>query len=383
MSLMVTTCANCRQQLAVTAADLRIGQGFVRCGRCDKVFNALLTLAEGPAGDRPEDAARGTMSVPALDEQEPLPPLPGREDEEDPPFGIDEVEVVETHVTGQFRSLVLEGDHIRPDQLELQEEAAPAANDASDEAAGEATGAADGGDADEAAASPDRDEVARDIIRQATSQPIDLLLGEEEQPRPAPTPAIKAPSPPAPAESGFDADEVIGNPPRVSRLWHVAAVLLLLVLAGQYAHHNRHALVTVPWLTGPLQQVYGIFGMTVEPAWNLADYEMGQLGGMESTGDARTLVLRAAVAVRKDAPRGQPPPLLRAVLSDRWGNVLARHELAPRDWLLGAAPGLIEPGQRLDAQLSMPAPEGVAGFTVHPCLPDTTGTLHCTDDARP
>ena len=46
VSQMVTTCANCRQQLAVTAADLRIGQGYVRCGRCDKVFNALLTLAD-------------------------------------------------------------------------------------------------------------------------------------------------------------------------------------------------------------------------------------------------------------------------------------------------------------------------------------------------
>lgn len=376
MSLMVTTCANCRQQLAVTAADLRVGQGFVRCGRCDKVFNALLTLAEGPAGERPEDAARGTLSIPALDEQEPLPPLPGREDEDqgNSPFGaIDEVEVVATHVTGQFRSLVLEGDRIRADQLAFQEEASRAANDASDEVAG----------AEGTAAAAGSDEVAREIIRRATSQPIDLLLGEDEQARPAPAPVITGPPPAAPAESEFDADEVIGNPPRTSRLWHVAAVLLMLLLAGQYVHHHRHALVTVPWITGPLQQVYGLFGRTVEPAWNLADYEMGQLGGMESTGDARTLVLRAAVAVRKDAPRGQPPPLLRAVLSDRWGNVLARHELAPRDWLLGDAPGLIEPGQRLDAQLSMPAPDGVAGFTVHPCLPDTTGALHCTDDARP
>jgi predicted Zn finger-like uncharacterized protein len=161
MSLMVTTCANCRQQLAVSAADLRIGQGFVRCGRCDKVFNALLTLSEGPADSQPEDAARGTMSIPALDEQEPLPPLPGRETEDDSAFGpFDEVEVVETHVTGQYRSLVLEGDHIRPDQLALQDDAAPAAKDAADD------GAKDASD----------DEVARDISRQATSQPIDIRL---------------------------------------------------------------------------------------------------------------------------------------------------------------------------------------------------------------
>lgn len=371
MSLMVTTCANCRQQLAVTAADLRVGQGFVRCGRCDKVFNALLTLAEGPADNTPEDAARGTMTMPALDEQDPLPPLPGREAEDDSPFGsIDDVEVVETHVTGEFRSLVLEGEHIRPDQLVLRAETAPAANDGRDDAA---EGPA-GNDATD-------DEMARDIIRQATSQPIDILLGEED--RPAPRPAITLAPPPAPEVGDFDPDEALGNPRRISRLWHVAAVLLLLLIAGQYVHHHRHTLVTVPWMERPLQQVYGLLGMSVEPAWDLASYEMGQLGGMESSSDARTLVLRAAVAVRKDAARGQPPPLLRAVLSDRWGNVLARHELAPQDWLLGEAPVLIAPGQRLDAQLSMPAPAGVAGFTVHPCLPDTSGSLHCTDDARP
>lgn len=368
MSLMVTTCANCRQQLAVTAADLRIGQGFVRCGRCDKVFNALLTLSEGPADNGPEDAARGTMSIPALDEQDPLPPLPGREADEDSAFGpFDEVEVVETHVTGQYRSLVLEGDHVRPDQLVLQEDPAPAANDADDAAARRASD----------------DAVARDIIRQATSQPIDILLDDRAPERPAPMPEVPLAPAAATAAGEFDADEALGNPPRPSRMWHVAAVLLLLLLAGQYVHHNRHALVAVSWLERPLQLAYGLFGRTVEPAWNLDNYEMGQLGGMQSSGDARTLVLRAAVAVRKEAPRGQPPPLLRAVLSDRWGNVLARHELAPRDWLLGEAPALIAPGQRLDAQLSMPAPAGVAGFTVHPCLPDSTGSLHCTDDARP
>src|SRR5690606_1533498 len=111
-----------------------------------------------------------------------------------------------------------------------------------------------------------------------TSQPIDLILGEE-QAAPGPASPIAGP-PPAPAQTEFDVDEAIGNPPRTSRLWHVAAALLLLVLAGQFAHHQRHTLVTIPWLAQPLQQVYGLFGMTVEPAWNLAYYEMGQLGGM-------------------------------------------------------------------------------------------------------
>jgi predicted Zn finger-like uncharacterized protein len=46
---MFTVCPKCTLTLAVTAADLRTGQGYVRCGRCLNVFNALLALSEEPA----------------------------------------------------------------------------------------------------------------------------------------------------------------------------------------------------------------------------------------------------------------------------------------------------------------------------------------------
>ena len=45
---MFTVCPKCTLTLAVTADDLRIGQGYVRCGRCANVFNALLALSEEP-----------------------------------------------------------------------------------------------------------------------------------------------------------------------------------------------------------------------------------------------------------------------------------------------------------------------------------------------
>jgi predicted Zn finger-like uncharacterized protein len=75
---MFTVCPRCALPLAVTAADLRAGQGYVRCGRCANVFNALLALSEesGPAtpARAPElpsvelDTASATLSRPALDE---------------------------------------------------------------------------------------------------------------------------------------------------------------------------------------------------------------------------------------------------------------------------------------------------------------------------
>ncbi|MEZ5460153.1 MAG: zinc-ribbon and DUF3426 domain-containing protein [Steroidobacteraceae bacterium] len=61
---MITICPQCQLSLAVSAADLRIAQGHVRCGRCASVFNALVTLydteadaLETPATDASPDAA--------------------------------------------------------------------------------------------------------------------------------------------------------------------------------------------------------------------------------------------------------------------------------------------------------------------------------------
>ena len=80
---MFTVCPRCALPLAVTAADLRAGQGYVRCGRCANVFNALLALSEesapAAAATAPGvasvgfDTASATMSRPAL--QEPAIPL--------------------------------------------------------------------------------------------------------------------------------------------------------------------------------------------------------------------------------------------------------------------------------------------------------------------
>ena len=44
---MFTVCPKCTLTLVVTTVDLRAGQGYVRCGRCANVFNALVALREG------------------------------------------------------------------------------------------------------------------------------------------------------------------------------------------------------------------------------------------------------------------------------------------------------------------------------------------------
>src|SRR6202521_5846730 len=48
-SVMFTVCPKCALTLVVTTEDLRVAQGYVRCGRCSSVFNALARLTEGRA----------------------------------------------------------------------------------------------------------------------------------------------------------------------------------------------------------------------------------------------------------------------------------------------------------------------------------------------
>jgi predicted Zn finger-like uncharacterized protein len=64
---MFTICPKCALTLVVTAADLRVAQGHVRCGRCSSVFNALARLSE---------ERQGTSAEPTPPPSPPLPPLP-------------------------------------------------------------------------------------------------------------------------------------------------------------------------------------------------------------------------------------------------------------------------------------------------------------------
>ena len=53
---MFTICPKCTLTLVVTTVDLRAGQGYVRCGRCANVFNALIALREGDPTNLPPRA---------------------------------------------------------------------------------------------------------------------------------------------------------------------------------------------------------------------------------------------------------------------------------------------------------------------------------------
>jgi len=82
---MFTVCPKCALTLVVTAADLRAAQGYVRCGRCSNVFNALVRLSEdrqaaaavaaSQTGQTPSDRGPSGTST-GSSEQSPSPPRP-------------------------------------------------------------------------------------------------------------------------------------------------------------------------------------------------------------------------------------------------------------------------------------------------------------------
>jgi len=320
--------------LAVTAADLRIGQGYVRCGRCERVFNALMSLAEDLEPEEQSGlSAHGTASFPALEFPE-LEDEQQEEDEEQPvhageqaveaPAAADELDVLDSAETGTVETIVLEGDTYLQTEEHLDEEE------------------------------------VRQRMRDFTA------VAEPPPPPAAPAPLL-------------DADAAVGNPPRTHWGWGLAAVLLALLLAGQLVHHYRQGLVANRWLEKPLQGLYAPFGVKLEPAWDLAAYDLRQLGGEALAADSGTIVLRASVQNR--APHAQPPPLIRVQLQDRYGNALSTTAVAPDDYLKGTTPARMAPDQRLDAELRLQDPNRQAvSFELDACLPAADG-LHCAHDS--
>ncbi len=60
---MFTVCPKCALTLVVTAQDLRVAQGYVRCGRCSNVFNAIVGLTDDRGALAGGAGSQGTAST--------------------------------------------------------------------------------------------------------------------------------------------------------------------------------------------------------------------------------------------------------------------------------------------------------------------------------
>jgi predicted Zn finger-like uncharacterized protein len=501
---LFTVCPKCTLTLVVTTVDLRAGQGYVRCGRCANVFNALIALREGDPNSGVSDTAKRrlletapTDVEPALGsgvamDAEPEPePEPAHEDEpetetepemepelepeaqdEQPPeSGSDfPLEYTEPGASAEEmpEELSLEFDATATDVSEIfisppeaehdtgsgnyeaivlaEEGYAPpieAANDAGQSESGEhaALEHTDSFIADEWSLldddEPQTESVAADSESIIEESPLasSLVSGE-----PVESPRVSQPDEPwvqemfAEAEAqavakrprvdlvgarddvetdpieeaGSDAADALDAPdaraapaeakrdavdPAALLTWKqpqrpgwqpiAGAVALALLFVFQIVHHNRQSLALSPSFGSIASTVYGWFGVTLVPRWDLTAYSVKQLGAEAEGGDGNRL--RVRLSLQNESARVQPLPLLRLTLQDRYGNAVATRDLEPGEYLpkRAAQQRLLEPDQRIEAELHVIDPGKAAiGFEIDACLRAEGGFIGCANDAR-
>ena len=374
---MFTVCPKCALTLAVTAADLRAGQGYVRCGRCANVFNALLGLSEESASGATHNAP-ATMEAehpaPAADTTPPaaLPPalrlidslqhLPDAGDTA--PEASRTTEVEEFRGTGTFETIVLEGDTFLQTEEMVPEEAFDKEIAALSRqlAAAQNTYRNDHADDNE-------DEVL-------DFSPGRTLLS-----------AVPAPVAASPTltdvldTSGETASQLVMT--RAATRWQVVVglCLLALLLGAQIMHHWRNDLATHQGLFSPLERLYRAMGLPLTPNWNLAAYDVRQLGASSDGEDHH--VVRVHLSLSNHALTPQIMPLVRLTLLDRYGKSLSAGEISPRQYLPAALQQSrwLDAEQRIDAELRVTDPTGQASsFELDVCVPSAGGGLRCGSD---
>ena len=418
---MFTVCPKCSLTLVVTATDLRVAQGYVRCGRCLNVFNALARLSEERPAAAPEPLP-DAPPPPGSPEQAPSPPQPSAS----PSAAFDDTGEIEIELDAdilmattrapaapqpiaaeagvQPRAAKAEAQ-LPASQPNVQQPPEPKANAQPPASKPDAQPPASKPDAQPPASKPDAQPSASAGPPTSTTQPaLEATIVTEvraQRTSAAALPATRVPPGPAAASAGGEdsppaaaaADAQQTNMPqpqpdgifelqarraRAGIAWKLGAGALAIALALQIVNHYRDALAADPALRGPLTAVYSALGVKLAPRWNIHAYEVRQLGASIAGAPAGEIVVRASV--KNSASRAQPLPLLRVTLQDRFGNRIAARDVPPGDYLPSSVPpsSLLAAGNRVDATMVFvdPGPQAV-GFEIDACLRERSGEVAC------
>src|SRR3569833_218551 len=190
----------------------------------------------------------------------------------------------------------------------------------------------------------------------------------------------------APRKRSYAVDGLSGEQPTsfFAGMWSAGSAILLLMLLIQIVHHFRHDLAANATFNGPLTSIYAVLGVSIVPRWDLAAYEVRQLGASTTADAPGQITVRARV--KNGARQAQPLPLLRVTLQDRFGNRIASRDVAPKSYLPRAIPSssLLSAGQRIDAEMAFVDPgSNAVGFEIDACLPAPGGGISCANDIAP
>ena len=387
---MITVCPKCALTLAVTAADLRVGQGQVRCGRCAAVFNALAGLkddfaeAADPQSQEFDPTSTDVAEHLARSNLAPPPELPADTPAEPEivssaaaaPLADDALSVDPPAETPPADSLIEPANDATatdtpPDVAPEHDLLPPAANDAS-------------ADTPQSANDDLIDPVAANEVFEVDVESIVVQPGRAEPNGGALAAAGEAAPPAVPVDGSAHLDLDLTPPPesRPRNYWAMGSIALALLLGIQAIHHNRNALAARDNLRGPLQSLYGLFGSQLQPQWNPAAFDVRRRGEMIADRDG-AMTLRATV--QNTAANSQPLPLLRVVLLDRFGARIGARDLLPGEYLPQAVAtnlSYLAAGQRVDAEVALADPGPAAtGFELDACLRLASNRLQCASHA--
>jgi predicted Zn finger-like uncharacterized protein len=374
---LATRCSACGTTFRVVQDQLKISEGWVRCGRCNEVFNAVEGLfdleREGlpPVEDASAAASQERTDAPAFPaEVDEVPP-----DAEDAPL-IDVAALLSNPSPEPIPAEPHDADESdEPEALE----APLLASDAPGEPAAAAPHTARddkidahlfGGLLSHRRRAPPVEVSERDRIDFSDARFDSDLLAEDADDDPAAHPLRESRSAEMPLESSEHPtpdfvrraeSRARWHRPRVRAALGVVALLLVATLALQAGNHFRdYAAVRWPALRSALTEWCAIAGCTLEAPRRIDDVSV------ESTALARTPgsdAFRLAVTLRS---RGSVPvavPWVDLSLTDTNGKLVARKALAVREF--NPVPPVLQPGGEVVLQTLL-AVRGakVTGYTV-------------------
>lgn len=343
---LATRCTSCGTVFRVVQDQLKVSEGWVRCGRCEQVFNALEGLFDlerdtppGGAGAHFEDVhgldAPHTPD-PAADAGLSMHQLEGHADDDTPDGDPDLVERIDAHLFGMRRS---DASNTRPSELVSKRDK----HEFSD---------------------------ARFDTNLFVDDEEDLLPGiGTETPAPAPEPPAPKPERSTPDFLRQAQRRAFWQKPRVRAGLAAGFALLSLSLLLQAANHFRDtAAARWPSLKPALASWCEFAGCSIATPRRIDDIVVDSTALGRFTAADGSDAFRLSVSLRN---RGQLPVALPSVelsLTDSAGQLLVRRVLSPSDFRATLAS--LPPGG--DVALQAPLAAGalrITGFTVEVFYP--------------
>lgn len=356
---LATRCTACGTSFRVVQDQLKVSGGWVRCGRCNEIFNAIEGLYEigsplagaerratvptpieaaTPTAASPPPAAPAPVPAPATASA--LAPAPAAAAAPAPTPASADVPPSVSAPTAQAETAISSEPTAEPAPAVPAAHAPPADDLAWDDDA--------------------RETVVPDLPPASTLNAGDSILLEpspaddwrpEDSPERAPTPSFLVAA--ARAERT--------RHPVARRTLGVAALLLAVLLAAQAALAYRDVVAARwPALRTPLESVCAVLGCTVEPLRFIAALSV-EASSLQQIGSEPVYALQIALRNRSDTEL--LAPAIDLVLTDTQGRPIARRILTLAE--LGRPSRVLPAGSEVSAQATIATgPQRVAGYTI-------------------